>query len=254
MGSWIRHDLAHEGRGDSWVVQRTSDESLNDVAFATQQQGIAVGNVFPGIASERLILVTRDGGQTWTRAPIDGRERRFGQNAALRNACFTATGIGLAVGDGVDGNAVLLSADSGVTWPMSRTASVRPALLLHLRWGFRAMDRSVQFPARPILRRRDDLVDATSGLPDGFDGQLLGFAFIDRQRGWAGGVETTATHQLPSHGGRWGELERASAAATSWCHFRTRLHTIRRRRGRRAKRDRVRHNLWRERMGQRDPP
>ncbi|HEY2388242.1 MAG TPA: hypothetical protein VGK30_14870 [Candidatus Binatia bacterium] len=62
-----------------------------------------------------FVIVTEDGGTTWTPAPISGTAPAL-EHAPLRSACVTRTGLAIASGSGVNGDVVVLSVDAGHTW------------------------------------------------------------------------------------------------------------------------------------------
>lgn len=102
--------------GATWTRVATSitaPHGLRDVAFSptTPSFGVAVGNrVASGTASAgAALLVTRDGGATWTEQPSPG-----GSTAFLYSAAFSDDGQILLV-SGNNGT-LLRSADGGTTW------------------------------------------------------------------------------------------------------------------------------------------
>lgn len=84
--------------------------------------GIAVGSVrgeLDPTSAYPLVLVTDDGGATWTRSALPAVE---GLSFALLDVCVAPGGVALATGLGFSGEVGLVSMDAGASW------SVIPAI------------------------------------------------------------------------------------------------------------------------------
>jgi photosystem II stability/assembly factor-like uncharacterized protein len=122
----VAHVAATAGRiwrttdgGENWSLRyQASDTSvfLDGIVFADDRFGLTLGDPMGG---RFLILVTRNGGDTWTEAPDASRPP-----AAAGEAAFAASGLSLVIaharyawlGTGGSTTRVYRSADLGTTW------------------------------------------------------------------------------------------------------------------------------------------
>jgi photosystem II stability/assembly factor-like uncharacterized protein len=122
----VAHVAATAGRiwktndgGKTWALKYQSADTsmfLDAIVFRNDREGMALGDPMGG---RFVILVTRDGGESWHLAPDSSRP------AALEGeAAFAASGTSLVVlgtrfgwiGTGGSASRVLRSVDSGATW------------------------------------------------------------------------------------------------------------------------------------------
>ena len=205
--------------GDSWTTQVDGSDSFVSVAFVSTTRGVVVGRALPtsGTFGERLVLFTDDGGVQWTRAPIASGGRQFGMKVFLSFVCFTGDhATGIALGNGVDGNAVLLSTDAGQSWSDITTRVAEggfpgggcgPASLWVAQFEgglYRSDDKGVTWK------------DVSGGLPIGFRGGLEEIVFVDNARGWAVGAhadERPVILRTTDGGDSWNEQPLAGSAS-----------------------------------------
>lgn len=91
--------------GQSWtsvLPLGSGNATLNDVAFATNRIGWAVG-------TGGMIITTFDGGQTWAR-------QTSGTTAELRSVFFVDVNTGWAVGGGTENAIILKTTNGGDSW------------------------------------------------------------------------------------------------------------------------------------------
>jgi photosystem II stability/assembly factor-like uncharacterized protein len=115
VGSWVgfigvsKPRIVYTQNGKDWVeatVPALDDVALDSVHMVDATHGWAVGSVGRTDATS-LILVTKDGGATWT------RQAAGLASAALHGVWFVDGQHGWAVGDK---GAILVTADAGATW------------------------------------------------------------------------------------------------------------------------------------------
>lgn len=111
--------------GQSWTKQFVNDDPkafFDAMTFWTADRGIAISDSVDG---HFVIMLTRDGGRTWTRAPLAGLPPALPNEGA-----FAASGTNVAVygrdhvwiGTGASAKArVLRSSDGGRTWLIADT-------------------------------------------------------------------------------------------------------------------------------------
>ena len=191
--------------GTSWNSQRSNVETDGvgeylDVAFADSTHGVVVGDEFatPGTFNgPAFILVTSDGGAHWQRASLNGTPSALG-NSAFTSVCFTDdASVGIAVGFGVSGNVVFLTADHGATWT-DITTRLPTADTNHVACsGTRDLAVTAGSNTTAVLFRSSDggvtWTDLSSHLPAGVR-ELHDVSFVDPATGWAPAFqgETTA--------------------------------------------------------------
>ena len=128
----VAHVAATAGRiwrttdgGQSWSLRYQATDTtvfLDAIAFADDRFGLALGDPIGG---RFVILVTRDGGDTWSEAALPSRP-----TAADGEAAFAASGTSLVFADarhawlGSGGSAarVFRTSDRGATWSVSEAA------------------------------------------------------------------------------------------------------------------------------------
>jgi photosystem II stability/assembly factor-like uncharacterized protein len=128
----VAHVAATAGRiwrttdgGRSWSLRYQAADTtmfLDAIVFADDRSGLALGDPMEG---RFVILVTRDGGDTWSEAPVSSRPV-----AAEGEAAFAASGTSLVfagarhawLGTGGSAARVFRSADGGVTWSVAESA------------------------------------------------------------------------------------------------------------------------------------
>jgi photosystem II stability/assembly factor-like uncharacterized protein len=121
----VAHVAATAGRiwrttdgGATWALRyQASDTSmfLDAITFTDDRNGIALGDPIGG---RFVLLVTRDGGETWSEAPASARPA-----SADGEAAFAASGTSLVlagrfgwIGTGGSVSRVFRTADGGTTW------------------------------------------------------------------------------------------------------------------------------------------
>jgi photosystem II stability/assembly factor-like uncharacterized protein len=128
----VAHVAATAGRiwrttdgGRSWSLRYQATDTtmfLDAIVFADDRFGLALGDPIGG---RFVILVTRDGGDTWSEAPISTRPA-----AAEGEAAFAASGTSLVfagirhawLGTGGSASRVFRSSDGGMTWAVAESA------------------------------------------------------------------------------------------------------------------------------------
>ena len=128
----VAHVAATSGRiwrttdgGRSWSLRYQAADTtmfLDAIAFADDRSGLALGDPIGG---RFVMLVTRDGGDTWSEAPASSRPA-----AAEGEAAFAASGTSLVfagarhawLGTGGSAARVFRSRDGGVNWEVSESA------------------------------------------------------------------------------------------------------------------------------------
>lgn len=128
----VAHVAATAGRiwrttdgGQSWSLRYQATDTtvfLDAIAFADDRFGLALGDPAGG---RFLLLVTQDGGDTWSEAPVPSRPV-----AAEGEAAFAASGTSLVfvgnrhawLGTGGSAARVFRSRDGGVSWAVSQSA------------------------------------------------------------------------------------------------------------------------------------
>lgn len=128
----VAHVAATSGRiwrtsdgGRSWSLRYQAADTtmfLDAIVFADDRFGLALGDPIGG---RFVMLVTRDGGDTWSEAPVSSRPA-----AAKGEAAFAASGTSLVfagarhvwLGTGGSASRVFRSRDRGVNWAVSESA------------------------------------------------------------------------------------------------------------------------------------
>lgn len=131
-GPLVAHVAATAGRiwrttdgGKSWSLRYQSADTtmfLDAVTFFDNDRGMALGDPMGG---RFVILVTKDGGETWAEAPAASRPAALDGEAA-----FAASGTSLVLagsrlgwlGTGGSAARVFRTIDAGVTWTVSPSA------------------------------------------------------------------------------------------------------------------------------------
>jgi len=115
--------LRSEDSGATWVSQRSRVpvailQAIAVLARSSLRAIVVGGRQGTALGAPSLILVTNDGGQTWTEAPITGGQGGSLDRALLRAVCVSEADIGIAVGRGIsDASAtVVRTLDGGATW------------------------------------------------------------------------------------------------------------------------------------------
>jgi len=163
-------------------------------AFVDAHHGVVAGGGPVHVAEfggPSQIVVTDDGGDTWTLAAITGTNPAL-VNSPISSVCFTAAGIGLASGFGVSGGVTLLSHDTGQTW-----TEISAALATcggHVACvGDRELWLADGDSGRGTLCRSADggttWVDESRNLPS-TTGEIRGVAFVDERNAWLTGFDT----------------------------------------------------------------
>jgi photosystem II stability/assembly factor-like uncharacterized protein len=107
--------------GATWALQFTNDDAkafFDAMAFWDEERGVAFSDSVDG---QFVILVTTDGGRTWTRAPAEGLPPALPNEGA-----FAASGTNVAVVRpnhvwiGTTAGRVLRSRDGGRTWDVAQ--------------------------------------------------------------------------------------------------------------------------------------
>jgi len=127
----VAHVAATAGRiwrttdgGRTWSPRYQASDTtmfLDAIVFADDRFGLALGDPIGG---RFVILVTRDGGDTWSEAPVSSRPA-----AAEGEAAFAASGTSLVfagvrhawLGTGGSAARVFRSGDGGATWAVSES-------------------------------------------------------------------------------------------------------------------------------------
>jgi photosystem II stability/assembly factor-like uncharacterized protein len=127
----VAHVAATAGRiwrttdgGRSWSLRYQAADTtmfLDAIVFANDRFGLALGDPIGG---RFIILVTRDGGDTWSEAPVSSRPA-----AAEGEAAFAASGTSLVfsgarhvwLGTGGSAARVFRSGDGGASWVVSES-------------------------------------------------------------------------------------------------------------------------------------
>ncbi|MEB2283249.1 MAG: hypothetical protein OZ922_01070 [Myxococcales bacterium] len=190
--------------GLSWSSQRGNATvptlRLEDVAFGGDSLVVAVGAEAPPLpvspSGPPLILRTEDMGLHWTPAAITGNTPAA-QNSALRDACFTASGVGIAVGFGVTGSFVVRSANSGRDW-VEITQEVVRGLPTTNPTAVACVGNSdvwIVGQGTTIVAHSSDAgiswVDRSAGISSVHE--LFAVSFTDPLTGWVGGTTDTGT-------------------------------------------------------------
>lgn len=128
----VAHVAATAGRiwrttdgGRSWSLRYQATDTtmfLDAIVFADDRFGLALGDPIGG---RFVMLVTRDGGDTWAEAPASSRPA-----AAEDEAAFAASGTSLVfagarhawLGTGGSAARVFRSSDGGATWAVAESA------------------------------------------------------------------------------------------------------------------------------------
>jgi len=133
------------------------------------------------VAWHSFVFLTRDGGETWERIPVDGRGL---EGAYVTSVCFTLEGFAVASGDGM----TLLSRNSGESWTRSEGPSGRVACVgrrdLWLIGGATG-------PLYHSSDGGDSWIDMSTSLPreEEVNGSGPGsIGFLDATFGWIAGV------------------------------------------------------------------
>src|SRR6185369_3503863 len=81
--AWVL--LAPAAFAERWAMQYFYDEiktelTLSDLAFPSARRGIAIGTIYEPLGSKpgsgkHVALITNDGGEHWTRTPLEDRPR-----------------------------------------------------------------------------------------------------------------------------------------------------------------------------------
>lgn len=232
--------LRTDDGGRTWVDQTQNINllglegslELRGVDFFTRDRGVLTGNRIlsrlPSVPTETppLVLLTSDGGETWTPATIlpapEGMVGGNLRNATLFAVCLTRSGIGVASGTGFSGDLQIMTTDGGATW-QDVTDQIGGSTIC-----VGEMDLWNLFGE--ILRHSPDggrtWIDKTENLPGSVRGADLGVpTFIDTATGWmtarrASG-EVLVLHTTDT-GGSWVELSSLPEVADT--SFRRGIH------------------------------
>jgi len=193
---WSGIVLRTTNGGSMWVQETTNvKRDLFDVCMADSLHAWACG--YDGGVDTFSIIVSRDGGQTWTRQRIPN-----GGTYDLHGISFSDTLHGLAVG----GNSSIYRTDNGgALW-----AEVYPGIkekadvvLVDSLWGW--LVGSPYLPDGSLIQQTTDGGMTWITQTPGTNQRLFGVSFVDRRNGWAVGDNGTILHT--SDGGAWVEEE-----------------------------------------------
>lgn len=189
--------LASEDGGASWSARpRPTEDTLHDVYFADERNGWlvcerSIYDLKELDASRTYLLRTRDGGRSWDRVNVLGKQD---DDALLVRALFTHDGRGWAFGEG---GTLYTTRDGGATWERQRVPT------RHLLLGGLFLDGEQGW----LVGAGSTLLQTSDGGETWNAGTLLGLAppagtgpdarrvrftaasFVDRSRGWAVGAE-----------------------------------------------------------------
>jgi photosystem II stability/assembly factor-like uncharacterized protein len=176
--------LATADGGQTWRVERRpTDDSLRDVYFADERNGWLVcerAAYESGLKDEprTYLLKTTDGGATWKRVNVVGRDA----DARLVRALFAVDGCGWAFGEL---GRLYATRDHGATWLRQRV----PTHHLLLGGAFLDSERGWLVGAgATVLQTADGGQTWRAGaLMDTAQVRFTAVAFVDAQRGWAVG-------------------------------------------------------------------
>jgi photosystem II stability/assembly factor-like uncharacterized protein len=171
--------------GASWRESQVFDEvkfggvpELYSIRFIGKNNGWVVGSISKNDAYiDNLVLHTEDGGTSWRRVLVPGRDE-------LIHLDFASERRGWIVGDS---GTVLYTADAGDSWTVQRTGST--AALYHV--DFRTEDRGWIVGEKGIVLRTVDGGETWMQAPTPVKNRLLSVQFVDDRRGWVigrGGV------------------------------------------------------------------
>ncbi|MEW6268887.1 MAG: YCF48-related protein [Thermodesulfobacteriota bacterium] len=189
--------------GSSWAdvlprVPIPADVRPRLFAIAVDASGtaVAVGDELPLppplITGPPLIFRTADRGASWAPARIDPAIERV---VTLHDVCLSS-GVGIATGNGTQGNATFRTRDGGATWQeiTARVGGHEVACAQGALWvmSMRGLARSTD--------AGESWSDLSSGVPSRV--QYLGpIAFADPDHGWAGGFGDAGSLLLHSQDG-----------------------------------------------------
>lgn len=156
--------------GSTWSPVPEVSRSLSSVSFGDQQHGVAVG-------AEGQVLVTQDGGVSWTLRPS-------GITDGLTKVQFADASTVVALGAS---GQIIRSVDAGLTWSRAAVAStqaMRDVQFLSAQLGHAVGDGGT------VLRTLDG--GATwLPLPTGTDRNLNAVFFLDAETAWLAGDNGT---------------------------------------------------------------
>jgi photosystem II stability/assembly factor-like uncharacterized protein len=126
--------------GATWTepTNRVRQGSLEQIYFASPDQGYVSGQVIQSIPRDPFFLTTRDGGQTWRRRPFHTEPTI----ATLEGFRFEGPQAGMAILSAEGRSQRWLTTNGGDTWQMSETSTTRmqppPAPASDPNWRIRA--------------------------------------------------------------------------------------------------------------------
>ncbi len=188
--------LATEDGGTTWRLRsRPTEDTLHDVYFTDERNGwlVCERSIYDLKALDETrtyLLRTKDGGSTWDRVNVLGRD----EDTRLLRALFTHGGRGWAFGEA---GALYATRDGGATWERKRVPTrhlLLGGLLLDGEQGWlvgagstvlQTSDGGETWNAGTLL----GLVPPAGTSADARRVRFTATSFVDRDRGWAVGAE-----------------------------------------------------------------
>ena len=147
-------------------VMQDSLGFLDCIDFWDENRGIAFGDT---IDEYPFILLTRDGGTTWDRAPVDQMPKAGkGEGGfAASGTCVTTKADGIAwIATGASGNArILLTRDYGASWESTESPIIKGEAAGHTSIDF--VDKKNGFTTGGDLATADDYTENCAFTKDG---------------------------------------------------------------------------------------
>ena len=170
--------------GETWNMQNPgSSQFLYDIFFLDENTGWAVGGDggnYPSFISQREILHTNDGGQTWT------HQLNESHKSPLKSVHFSSFDNGYAVGET---GTILHTTDGGSTWTeviYDQAYHMHDVFTTNSNTAF-VIAYYLGLPHVPAIFKTTDGAESWSSQTFSEDLSLSSIYFSDEMNGWAAG-------------------------------------------------------------------